>query len=417
MTYYQLAEGKIGKLLLALAMFLMLVLCRDSMYTFTIIPFIVAQLSMYAVVGLLGIGFLIRNRRRWKDIITDSRILLTLIITLAFLIPILVKRDFQAMNFTILVCIYVGIFFSFFISCEKLAKYYVWIMSFFAAYSLITCYLLAPLVNSGVFQVPELNYENWRIFHNFVFAFPRIKSSYLRNFGLFREPGVYQFFLNQAFYCNNFLMKWEKPWIKWVLNGILAITVVSTFSTAGFVVLVILVVAVFFQEMQHKDKRIMRIFWVALVVGAAVLTVILMNNSLLFRAMKEMVRKLFVLNRSSTARYAAVFADLKAFLQSPIFGGNIADILNLVPNNTSSTLLLYATYGIVGGSVHAAGWLALAWNKERSIWLNLLLFAALMMSFNTQNLTADVFFWLFPTMALVERGVPLLAGKLTKKKG
>ena len=137
MTYYRLAEGKTGKGLLALALLLMMMLCRNSMYTFTVIPFTAAQLSMYAVVGILGIGFLVLNRKRWKEILTDRRLLLALIITLIFLIPILVKRDFQTMNLTILVCIYVAIFFSFFLSCENLAKYYVWILAFLAAYSLI----------------------------------------------------------------------------------------------------------------------------------------------------------------------------------------------------------------------------------------------------------------------------------------
>ena len=36
-----------------------------------------------------------------------------------------------------------------------------------------------------------------------------------------------------------------------------------------------------------------------------------------------------------------------------------------------------------------------------------------LMSFNTQNLVADVFFWLFPCMALVERGALLFKKKET----
>ena len=222
---------------------------------------------------------------------------------------------------------------------------------------------------------------------------------------------MFQYFLNLALFCNNFLLKWERPRIKWILNGILAVTVVSTFSTAGFVVLLVLAAAVFFQEKLYKNKRIMLTVGAVGVLGVAALVVVLLNNPVLLRSMKEMVLKLFVPNRSSTARYAAVFANLQAFLQSPVFGGKISDILNLVPNNTSSTLLLYATYGIVGGSLNAAGWLALAWDKERSVWINLLLFAALMMSFNTQNLTTDVFFWLLPTMALVEWSLPRMKRK------
>ena len=43
-----------------------------------------------------------------------------------------------------------------------------------------------------------------------------------------------------------------------------------------------------------------------------------------------------------------------------------------------------------------------------------MLLLILFMSFNTQNLVANVFFWLFPMMALVERGLSNL--KLSAKK-
>mgnify|MGYP003294427873 CR=1 FL=1 len=38
----------------------------------------------------------------------------------------------------------------------------------------------------------------------------------------------------------------------------------------------------------------------------------------------------------------------------------------------------------------------------------LVLLLILFLSFNTQNLIANVYFWLFPMMALVERGLPVL---------
>lgn len=411
MTYYRLTEGKAGKLLFGLALFAMLVLCRNSMYTFTIIPFSAAQLSMYAVVGLLGIWFAAMNRKDWKRILTDRRMLMVLIASAVLLIPVFVKRDFQMMNFNILLCVYVAVFFSYFISMEKLAGYYVLFMAFLASYSLITCYLLAPLVDRGLFSVPVVNYQDWRIFHNFVFAFPRIKENYLRNFGMFREPGVYQYFLNLALYCSNFLMTWNKAWMKWTVNGILAVTIVSTFSTTGFGVLVLLAVVLFFQENLHKDKRVLAVISAFAVIMAGVLVVVILKKGTLYNSLYGMVEKLFVINVSSFARYEAIFENLKTFFRNPFFGEKISVALNVVANNTSSTLLLYAAFGVLGGTLNAAGWLALVWNKQRSPWLNLLLFAALMISFNTQNLTTDVFFWLFPTMALLERGLPLLRKK------
>ena len=44
-----------------------------------------------------------------------------------------------------------------------------------------------------------------------------------------------------------------------------------------------------------------------------------------------------------------------------------------------------------------------------ALWkVSLVLLVVLFMSFNTQNLIANIYFWLFPMMALVERGMPLL---------
>ena len=53
----------------------------------------------------------------------------------------------------------------------------------------------------------------------------------------------------------------------------------------------------------------------------------------------------------------------------------------------------------------------LLWKKERHWALNLLLLLIAFMPFNTQNVIHDMFFWMFPVMALVERGIPLLVKK------
>ena len=58
------------------------------------------------------------------------------------------------------------------------------------------------------------------------------------------------------------------------------------------------------------------------------------------------------------------------------------------------------------GAVNTAAWIVLVWKRERKLWVNLALLLVLFASFNTQNLIADVFFWLFPVMAVVERVLP-----------
>ena len=41
----------------------------------------------------------------------------------------------------------------------------------------------------------------------------------------------------------------------------------------------------------------------------------------------------------------------------------------------------------------------------------LILLVILFLPFNTQNVIHDLFFWLFPVMALMEKGLPLLENR------
>ena len=113
-------------------------------------------------------------------------------------------------------------------------------------------------------------------------------------------------------------------------------------------------------------------------------------------------------SESMVDRQNAIVTNLQLLLRHPLIGDTIANVLHGTNHNTSSTLLLYAILGIVGGTLNVAGWIALLWNRQRKVLGNLVLLLILFMSFNTQNLTANVFFWMFPMMALVERGLPLL---------
>ena len=139
------------------------------------------------------------------------------------------------------------------------------------------------------------------------------------------------------------------------------------------------------------------------------------SEATVYYVFTDLYLRLFTNSDSLVDRLAAIFTNLKIFLDAPLFGDTIANVLHGTNHNTSSTLILYAVLGILGGSLNVAAWIALAWEKRRKLFGNLVLLVILFMSFNTQNLVADVFFWLFPFMTLVERGLPLI--KIPGRKG
>lgn len=420
MRQYPFLESKKAKVVFAAFLFAMLLLARDTLITSCLIGFNKSQFLMLGLICLLGLGFLVINRREWKGILTDCRMIAFAVSAAALLLPMVMKRDWQMMYFSILLCLFFAVFLTYFVSYKEVAKYYVVILCALGAYSIIATYYLKNLAMNGILDVPVFyNSNNWD-FYNFGLSYVVTWPLWHRNFGIFREPGVYQFFVLLAVYLNNYAVSWEKQWKLWLCNIVLAATMFTTFAIGGFAELGLFVIFLYFDKKWYKHK------WGIFAAVAAVLAFIglvvhiLMTMAAIdfeftiYYEFYDMAVRLFTDSDSSRDRLDAIIVNAKYFLEHPLFGDTIGEVLHGTNHNTSSTLILYAILGVFGGTLNVAAWAALAWKKDRSIFGNLILLVILFMSFNTQNLVADVFFWLFPMMALVERGLPML--KLSERK-
>ncbi|MGN0976824.1 MAG: hypothetical protein ACI4PH_02110 [Faecousia sp.] len=408
MKYYRFPENRAAKLLFGAFLFAMLYLARDTLVTSSILGFNRAQYLMLGLIVLAGVTFLVYNRRELKAIIRDRRMMAVLAATVILLLPMAVKRDWQMMYFSILIGIYFAVFLSYFLSYREAAKYYVLILTGLGIYSVIALWVLRPLlVDTGIWMPPVFRNQLDIDFFHFGLSFVSNWYVSVRNFGIFREPGVYQYFLILALYLNNFAVEWKRERTLWLVNLALAVTMLTTLSTAGVAALALLAAAVFFEKKLYRSKWV----WLGILAGAVVLAVIV---AVIVAEQGELYWELYAMvlgkfqpgEDSAVERLDAVFADLDIFLRHPLVGDKLSQVLYSTANNTSSTLILYAGLGILGGTLNVAAWIVLVWDRKRSVLVNLMLLAALFLSFNTQNLIADVFFWLFPMMALTEWVLP-----------
>ena len=415
MKYYRFPENRAARFLIGAFLFAMLYLARDTLVTSSILGFNKAQYLMLGLIVAAGGIFLVYNRRNLKDIVLDRRMLVILAATVIVLLPMLVKRDWQRMYFSILICIYFAVFLSFFLSYREAARYYVGILSVLGVWSILALWVLRPLlVDTGIWIPPVFENQLGVVFYNFGLSFVSDNYVKTRNFGIFREPGVYQFFLILALYLNNFTVQWKRQRTLWLHNLILAAAMLTTLSTAGVAALALLAVVVFLEKKLYRNKWVWLGILVIAIVLAVIVAVIVAEQGELYWELYSMVLGKFQPGEDSAVeRLDAVFADLRIFLRHPLVGDKLSEVLYSAANNTTSTLILYAGLGILGGTLNVAAWIALVWEKKRSVWANLALLAVLFLSFNTQNLIADVFFWLFRVMALTERTVP----GLRRKKG
>ena len=415
MKRYSYMNCKIGRPAFVVFLFAMLLLARDTLITTLVLGFTKSQVLMVGLIGLVGLGFLAACRKEWKDIVTDKRMLVMAVSSVLILLPMMAKQDWQMMYFSILLCLLFAVFLTYFRSMEEVAKIYIVILTALSVYSLITTYLLKGLAAEGILPVSQIVNSKKYPFYNFGLSYVVTWSAWHRNYGIFREPGVYQYFLILALYLHNYVCSWKKPWQYWTVNFCLAITMLSTLATGGVLELALLAAVVFFDKKLYRDKRIMTVVVILLVLLAVLVGVVIAQRGALYWELRGMVIEKFKPKEENfTERTEAVLADLQFFLHNPIFGERFSTVLHSVANNTTSTMVMFAAFGIGGGLLQVAAWLALIWDPKRKLWVNLALIPILFLSFNTQNLTTDVFFWLFPMMALTERCVPLLENR--KKK-
>ncbi|MBO7253337.1 MAG: hypothetical protein J6V25_12010 [Oscillospiraceae bacterium] len=416
MRLYPYPQTKFTNLLLMLLMAGLLYVCRDSMYTTAMLGFNKAYVLTLALVAVSGLYFLVYNRRQWKQLLLDPRMLMLLAVTVVMLLPMLVKGDWQMMYFSILVCLWIGIFFSFFWQWQDAAKCYVVLFSAIGVYSMLATYVLRILPDRDILEVPVFYNAIGHMFHHFGFSIVSDEYVRLRNFGIFREPSVYHCFILLALYLNNYSVCWKQQKWLWVNNLILSMAMVSTLATGGFVELAILAVAVFFHKGLHKSRLAWTVILILAVLAGIFLAVVIMQQGEIYWTLYgTFVSKFAPGADSSSDRVNSIVENAAFFFRSPFVGGKIAAVFDTVPNNTSSTTLLFAIFGLGGGLIHLLCWFALVWDKNRSWLSNLVLLAVLFMALNTQNLIANLFIWLLPMMAMCQRGIPWVQGLMKKE--
>ena len=416
MKLYSFPETKLTKILLTLLMTGLLYICRDSMFTTAILGFVKAYLLTAVLLLAAGVCFLIHNRREIPALIRDPRIPVAVAVSVILLLPMVVKGDWQIMYFSVLLCLYIGIFLSFFWDYRDAAKSFVLILTAVGVYSVAATYFLRLLPDRDIFHVPVFYNSIGHMFHNFGISIVSDEYVRMRNFGIFREPGVYQYFVLLALFLNNYTVIWKKQWQMWTVNVLLAVVMLSTLATGGIVELAMLAVAVFFHKKLYKSKTAWILILVAaLVFGVFMAVVVAQQGELYWTIYGSFVSKFEPGADSSSDRVNAIIQDLGFFLDNPLFGGIMEEVFDSVPNNTTSTMLMLAIFGLFGGMIHVIAWFTLVWDKERNAVGNLFLLLILFMAFNTQNLIADVFLWLLPTMAFCQRGLPWLIHRLTKE--
>lgn len=235
-----------------------------------------------------------------------------------------------------------------YINFAEFVFYFDKFMFFISCISLITflIYFLNPTFLSFLPTVTNTANMN---FHTVIFSNLIDYTGPLRNFGAFREPGVYQLFLILALLFQIFCFKQVN--IRHFI--IYCIAILTTFSTTGYfaLFLVIICYATMISNMTFKQKSMLLLF---MILFFGVISIMLFNDDIF----NLVFGKLFMSNSLSyTARMGGIFANLSMWEESPFFGSGLTIVGEQFSaqtfyslgmgsqDNTNTYLFFLATFG------------------------------------------------------------------------
>lgn len=218
-----------------------------------------------------------------------------------------------------LVCVLLTTLYTF----DEIYAYFTRVMYVICIFSLFG-YLMQALVPSVLNYFPVIENIDHRNFYflgftNVLFRY----DSFLRNWGPFREPGVFQAFVIIALiYC---LFREKKISLKKVV--VFSLAIVTTFSTTGYIAYFLVLFACISARKNQMSKLQIRVMYIVIVLALVGLLYLTFATDIMYKqGYGSVFGKMFGAyeNKSFSARKASIFVNIKMFLDNPIVGKGIS---------------------------------------------------------------------------------------------
>lgn len=292
---------------------------------------------------------------------------LSLIVSFAFTLGILLTLSFaqgenslsnSMFHIAILLC---GFILSTIIPFDSFFKVFEKTMFFLAVFSLIV-FAIASISPSIIKLFPTfINTANdiyYFIGFSVVKSYGLVDTFFLRNFGIFREPGVFQLYINIALCFYLFSGENKKSYVH---IAIYMITIITTTSTSGIFAMLILLLA-FIMQRNSQNNQVKRLIVVLIV---AVLVFIFSGIS--DKLMYSMLKISDMSNASTLSRVGSLYANFDMLYSHPFIGIGQAKQMEEFPtlvakytgaysvDNTNTILYVFSCYGFSLGILFLIG--------------------------------------------------------------
>lgn len=349
----------------------------------------------YFILLLLFVYLFILHFNKYKRIVFDKNIFLIFgLLVILSMITMLFNNDISFHYFYEILLLCIALLYTSIFSFDNFKSSYVKIVSFLVKVSFFTFFLDLFFPSVLNYFPTIINKSNIK-FHFWPLGGAMFKTLYVsvKNWGIFREPGVFSVFILLAIifvFLDN-----KKINIKQLL--LLFIGLLSTFSTAGIISGILLIILYIF-----KDKLSLCKFFV--IFTFVFIFFILFSNTNFYQIV---FGKLFTQNSSLISRTASIYSNFKIFLNSPLFGVGFGkldplfqyytvELFNVFVSNTyantNTFLRMLSTHGIIFFLIYFIGYFKFFIKNYNNIFFSLLFFIILLLGFSNENLMLNVIF-------------------------
>lgn len=305
--------------------------------------------------------------------VTTRDILVLLCLFIPYILSSLLRESSLTLFGIFFLCILVGYLVATRLSFKKFAICFETIIFFLCIFAIVG-ELFAYLTPGLLTLCPKVHNVSGCSFSKLLFCNIEVGSEngvLIRNGGIFREPGVFQIYINFALMINLFYLK-RNSLLKF---AIYSLALLFTFSTPGYVCyLFILIVYVFgFKKITNNTPNsslMSKIVLLCLIIVSIVLFNSKELSSLVFGKIGDFQ------NGSFLSRLNSIVADFYMVKSSPFIGvgmGKVDDltvyyadkVLHIYADcNSNGVFYQFAAYGLVFGLVYFIGLASLTRNFE-----------------------------------------------------
>ena len=325
--------------------------------------------------------------------LAKSQILNCLIILSFIMFSMVVNRSFASIDIRTVVIVISSYLVIQSFSYEDFLKKYTDCIMAIALFS-IAVYFLYKVAPGAFGAFPRHLWRNHSVlFVNlWLSVVPVGMQDYFRNFGIFYEPGIFQFYLNIALLIELFSNK--KINVFRVL--VLTVAVITTLSTNGYISIVL----VFFAYglfvilgSENRDKIYRKIGFLVLLSVIAIIFVVLIDKGII----GSRVFMKFSSTKTSGSYYDrtnAISYALSKIFQNPLLGVAARGIEDSY-NATFTPLNWMMLYGIVIEGYALVGYSKMFSRLTSNRWLKIFVVAAAFSTILTQDLSFEWIVWCF----------------------